>query len=72
MKGGKDQPDPIKAAQIGVEENKEIPVDKYNSRIQDFVSKLPGVTTKNLHLILSKGQSLDHLNKLSKVCHIKS
>ncbi|PBC30084.1 DNA repair endonuclease XPF [Apis cerana cerana] len=66
LKGGKDQPDPIKAAQIGVEENKEIPVDKYNSRIQDFVSKLPGVTTKNLHLILSKGQSLDHLNKLSK------
>ncbi|KAK9309706.1 hypothetical protein QLX08_000705 [Tetragonisca angustula] len=66
LKQGKDQPDSAKAAQIGIEENKEILVDKYNPRIQDFVSKLPGVTTKNLHLILSKGQSLDHLNKLTK------
>ena len=57
----------MKAAQIGIEENKDIFVDKYNPRIQDFVSKLPGVTTKNLHLILSKGKSLNHLNKLTKV-----
>ncbi|XP_050576570.1 DNA repair endonuclease XPF isoform X1 [Bombus affinis] len=66
LKQGKDQPNAEKAAQVGIEENKEILAEKYNPRIQDFVSKLPGVTSKNLHLILGKGQSLDHLNKLTK------
>lgn len=53
-----------------MEENKQIAVEKFNSRIQDFVSKLPGITTKNVQSVLSKGQSLDHLNKLTKVCNI--
>ncbi|XP_017761721.1 PREDICTED: DNA repair endonuclease XPF [Eufriesea mexicana] len=66
LKQGRDQPSATEAAQIGLEENKEIPVEKYNPRIQDFVAKLPGVTTKNLHLILNKGQSLDNLNTLTK------
>ncbi|XP_071859603.1 DNA repair endonuclease XPF-like isoform X2 [Bombus fervidus] len=66
LKQGKDQPNVEKVAQVGIEENKEILAEKYNPRIQDFVSKLPGVTSKNLHLILGKGQSLDHLNKLTK------
>lgn len=66
LKQGKEQPDPIKAAQIGVEENKDLTMGKYNSRIQDFIAKLPGITTKNLHLVLNKGQSLDHLITLTK------
>ncbi|XP_017797477.1 PREDICTED: DNA repair endonuclease XPF [Habropoda laboriosa] len=66
LKQGKDQPDATTAAQIGFEENKEMTVEKYNPHIQDLVAKLPGVTTKNLHMILNKGQSLDHLNKLTK------
>ncbi|CAK9810363.1 DNA repair endonuclease XPF [Anthophora quadrimaculata] len=66
LKQGKDQPNAATAIQIGVEENKEMAVEKYNPRIQDFVAKLPGVTTKNLHILLNKGQSLDHLNKLTK------
>ncbi|XP_060818768.1 DNA repair endonuclease XPF isoform X2 [Bombus pascuorum] len=66
LKQGKDQPNAEKVAQVGIEENQEILAEKYNPRIQDFVSKLPGVTSKNLHLILGKGQSLDHLNKLTK------
>ncbi|XP_076231477.1 DNA repair endonuclease XPF mei-9 isoform X1 [Calliopsis andreniformis] len=66
LKQGRDQPDVIKAAQIGMEENKQVAIEKYNTRIQDFVARLPGVTTKNLQAILSKGQSLDHLNELTK------
>ncbi|CAK9805296.1 DNA repair endonuclease XPF [Anthophora plagiata] len=66
LKQGKDQPNAATAVQIGVEENKEMVVEKYNPRIQDFVAKLPGVTTKNLHILLNKGQSLDYLNKLTK------
>ncbi|XP_053982136.1 DNA repair endonuclease XPF [Hylaeus volcanicus] len=65
LKQGASQPNAIKAAQIGFEENKEA-TEKFNSKIQDLVSKLPGVTTKNLQTILSKGQSLDHLNNLTK------
>lgn len=41
--------------------------EKYNTRIHDLVARLPGVTTKNLQAILDKGQSLDHLNKLTTV-----
>lgn len=41
--------------------------EKYNSHIQDFISKLPGVHSKNLYTLLNKGQSLDHLIKLSQV-----
>jgi len=56
------------AAKIGAdEENKQIMVEKYNSHIQDFVAKLPGVHSKNLRILLNKGESLDHLIKLSQV-----
>ena len=34
--------------------------------LQDFISKLPGVNTKNVHSVLRKGQSLSHLISLSK------
>nr|XP_003705895.2 PREDICTED: DNA repair endonuclease XPF [Megachile rotundata] len=66
LKQGREQPDAAKAAEIGMEENKQIAVEKFNPRIQDFVAKLPGITTKNLQTVLSKGQSLDHLNELKK------
>ncbi|XP_076298150.1 DNA repair endonuclease XPF mei-9 isoform X1 [Lasioglossum baleicum] len=66
LKQGRPQPNSITASQVGVEENKHIDTDKFNSYIHDFIAKLPGVTTKNLYSILSKGQSLDHLNKLTK------
>lgn len=35
--------------------------------VQDFVSKLPGINTKNIVSLLNKGQSLDHLLTLSQV-----
>nr|XP_033329091.1 DNA repair endonuclease XPF isoform X1 [Megalopta genalis] len=66
LKLGKPQPDATKAAQVGIEENDQIEAAKYNSHIHDFIAKLPGVTTKNLYSILNKGQSLDHLVKLTK------
>jgi len=42
-------------------------IEKYNPRIQDFIAKLPGVHSKNLRVLLNKGQSLSHLIKLTKV-----
>ncbi|XP_066585729.1 DNA repair endonuclease XPF-like isoform X2 [Prorops nasuta] len=69
LKEGKEQPDGVKAAQIGVgeneEENKDM-LDKYNTGIYDFMMKLPGVHSKNIHRILQKGKSLPHLITLSQ------
>lgn len=48
-------------------EDKQMMVEKYNSHIQDFIAKLPGIHSKNLRILLNKGKSLDHLIKLSQV-----
>ncbi|XP_028048200.1 DNA repair endonuclease XPF isoform X1 [Monomorium pharaonis] len=69
LKQGRDQPDSNVAAKIGADEdteNKQIMVEKYNSHIKDFIAKLPGVHSKNLHILLNKGGSLDNLIKLSQ------
>ncbi|KAJ8664216.1 hypothetical protein QAD02_005253 [Eretmocerus hayati] len=69
LKQGRPQPDAVKAAQIGIDDNiedKTLMAEKYNSHIQDLVAKLPGVHSKNLRQILNKGRSLDHLVTLSK------
>ncbi|XP_011868390.1 PREDICTED: DNA repair endonuclease XPF [Vollenhovia emeryi] len=69
LKQGRDQPDSSIAAKLGADENvenKQIMEEKYNTHIQDFIAKLPGVNTKNLRVLLNKGKSLDHLIKLSQ------
>ncbi|KAL6435890.1 hypothetical protein ACFW04_005629 [Cataglyphis niger] len=69
LKQGRDQPDPNIAAKIGADEdteNKQLMVEKYNSNIQDFMAKLPGVHSKNLRILLNKGQSLSHLIKFTQ------
>lgn len=69
LKQGQDQPNSNIAAKIGADEdmeNKQIMEEKYNTQIQDFIAKLPGVHSKNLHILLNKGESLDHLLKLSQ------
>jgi hypothetical protein len=56
--------------QVGMDDNiddNNTFTEKYNCHIQDLVAKLPGVNSKNLQLILNKGQSLDHLISLTKV-----
>ncbi|KAK2583994.1 hypothetical protein KPH14_006454 [Odynerus spinipes] len=69
LKSGRDQPNAEKAAQIGLDENaedKQVMSQKYNSNIQDFIFKLPGVHSKNVCTILNQGKSLDHLVKLTE------
>ena len=41
--------------------------EKYNPAVQDFVSKLPGVNTKNIRRILNNVDDLEHLISMSKV-----
>jgi DNA excision repair protein ERCC-4 len=71
IKQGREEPDPAEAAAVGMEISSEQQdpdmLEKWNTAIHDLVTKLPGVTTKNQHSLLIKGQSLDHLISLSKV-----
>ncbi|CAH0391346.1 unnamed protein product [Bemisia tabaci] len=69
LKMGKEEPNPEVAASIGAEEGAledDTFLDKYNIGIHDFVGKLPGVTTKNVYMLLNRGKSLDHLIMLSQ------
>jgi DNA excision repair protein ERCC-4 len=74
LQHGREEPDPTKAVTIGTEmslEQQDLDVlEKWNTAIHDFVTKLPGVTTKNQRSLLLKGQSLDHLLSLSKVRNV--
>ncbi|KAF6200965.1 hypothetical protein GE061_005412, partial [Apolygus lucorum] len=65
---GKEEPSAAAAAAIGLEDAplEDELLDKYNIGIQDFVSKLPGVNSKNIRVILNKGKSLSHLLTLSQ------
>jgi hypothetical protein len=75
IKQGREEPDPAEAAAVGMEISSEQQdpdmLEKWNTAVHDLVTKLPGVTTKNQHLLLTKGQSLDHLISLSKVTNTR-
>ncbi|KAF4523777.1 hypothetical protein B566_EDAN009009 [Ephemera danica] len=66
LKQGRAEPDASVAVTLGVDQDVQYLPERYNAAIREFVSRLPGVTTKNLHLVLNKGQSLDHLLTLSE------
>lgn len=74
MQHGREEPDPTVAAAVGMEigsEQQDPDVQEmWNTAVHDFVTKLPGVTTKNQRSLLIKGQSLDHILSLSKVMNI--
>ncbi|XP_063242959.1 DNA repair endonuclease XPF [Bacillus rossius redtenbacheri] len=68
LKQGRAEPDGATAAAVGADlEADNLAVsDKYNTAIHDFVSKLPGINSKNIRSVLNKGQSLDHLLSLTQ------
>ena len=67
LKQGRNQPDSTQAATIGVDIIDEYSVDKYNPQIQDFLSKLPGITTKNIFAIMNHCQHLVDLLEITEV-----
>ncbi|KAK9499241.1 hypothetical protein O3M35_002314 [Rhynocoris fuscipes] len=68
LKDGKEEPSATVAAAIGNEDAhlEDERLDKYNIEIQDFVTKLPGINSKNINQLLNKGKSLSHILTLSK------
>jgi len=58
LKQGREQPDPAVATAIGVSNIDEFNVDKYNPQVKSFLSKLPGITGKNVFALLNHCENL--------------
>ena len=65
LKRGREEPDASKAAAVSIDIIDDYNNDKFNPALQDFLSKLPGITTKNIYAILHKVNSLLELLTLS-------
>ncbi len=61
LKKGRDEPDPAKAAGVTVDAADEFNTEKYNPTIMDFLTKLPGVTTKNVFALMNRVEDMEDL-----------
>ncbi|XP_055923295.1 DNA repair endonuclease XPF [Eupeodes corollae] len=63
LKLGKPEPDPKTAAAIGSEEagGSVDVLDKFNSSIFDFMLRLPGINSRNIHTVMRNGGNLKQL-----------
>jgi len=66
LKKGRDEPDASKAATLGIDIVDDYNVDRFNAQIKDFVSKLPGINSKNIYAVLNKAENLLDLLDLSE------
>ncbi len=64
LKRGRDQPDAAKAAAILVD--LDCKQERFNQGMLEFVSKLPGITSRNVYAVLNRLDSLAELNAASK------
>lgn len=67
MQEGKEEPSAEYASAVGSEENIDVMETKYNTNIYDFMQKLPGITSKNIDIIMRNVKNLDEMIKLNKV-----
>lgn len=68
IKRNKEQPNPEKVTQAGLEDpsqDYDAITERYNANIYDFVMKLPGISTKNVHVVMRHAKSLKDLLKLN-------
>jgi len=65
LKKGRAQPDAVKAASL-TSDSYERNADRYNPAIHDFISKLPGVNSKNIRRIMNKVDDLAHLISMTE------
>lgn len=66
LKQGREEPDAAKAASMTMDVVDDYNVDRFNPKIFDFVSKLPGITTKNIYGILNRAENLADLLNFSR------
>ncbi|KAM8719582.1 hypothetical protein ACLKA7_005768 [Drosophila subpalustris] len=63
LKLGKPEPDAQVAASLGTEDGEQL---QFNNAIYDFLLRLPGIHTRNVHAVLRRGSSLRELLKRSQ------
>ncbi|XP_013114075.1 DNA repair endonuclease XPF [Stomoxys calcitrans] len=66
LKLGKEEPDAKQAAAIGADDIGAYDDLKFNANVYDFLLRLPGVNTKNVHKLMRHGGSLKELLKKSQ------
>lgn len=67
LKRGRPEPDAATAAAVSIDnhmDNEDFNAEKYNPSIHDFLSKLPGVTTRNVYALLNRVDSFVELLEL--------
>lgn len=68
IKRNKDQPNPETVTKAGLEDPSQdyaAITERYNPNIYDFVMKLPGISTKNVHSVMRHGNNLKDLLKMN-------
>ncbi|XP_045109312.1 DNA repair endonuclease XPF-like isoform X3 [Portunus trituberculatus] len=66
LKADREEPAVSQAEAVTAETNPDVISERYNPQVKDFVSKLPGINTKNMYSLLNKIVSLSELLILSK------
>ena len=66
LKKGREEPDAAKAAAMSFDFVDDYNVDRYNASVRDFVSKLPGITSKNIFSVLNRIENLADLMNFSR------
>lgn len=69
LKLNKEEPNLEAVLQVGNDDDLQeltAVTDKFNTNVYDFLLKLPGISSKNIHHVMSKGGDLKNLVKLSE------
>ena len=67
LKKGRDEPEAAKAATLGVDIIDEFNTDKYNPQVRELLSKLPGISSRNIFALLNRCENLVDLLSLPQV-----
>jgi DNA excision repair protein ERCC-4 len=66
LKEGQEQPDPDQAVGITAEEDTKTN-EQFNPVMLDFVSKMPGIGSRNIRVLMRKIRDLEHLLSLTEI-----
>ncbi|XP_076044470.1 DNA repair endonuclease XPF mei-9 [Oratosquilla oratoria] len=66
LKTDKEQPTVEQAQAITAESNPDADIEKFNPQIKDFITKLPGINTKNMYTVLNRVTNLVELMTLTQ------
>ena len=66
LKKGRAEPDAEQAATLGADSVDQYNTERYNPQVREFLSRMPGVTSKNIFGLLNQADSLLELLTLTE------